>query len=157
MITGEVYTLTHPVTKCVFYVGSTVNGVKERLSNHMACVNTLNYGIYTFIREEKIIPIIDVIETGEYEKRKCLTERERHYIEIFTKSGVYLYNRFLNPTKKVQNSGATIKIPIAVHKELKKYVACQDGDRIEDVAGLAIVEYLKSKGHKFDNAKKIKA
>lgn len=43
----------------------------------------------------------------------------------------------------------TIKIPKAVHKELKVFVANIEGENMEDVAGFAIMEYLASKGHKF--------
>lgn len=43
----------------------------------------------------------------------------------------------------------TIKIPKAVHKELKVFVANTEGENMEDVAGYAIMDYLKSKGHKF--------
>jgi len=43
----------------------------------------------------------------------------------------------------------TLKIPIAVHKELKIYVASKEKENMEDVAGLAIMEYLKLQGHKF--------
>jgi len=42
----------------------------------------------------------------------------------------------------------TIKIPNDVHTELKVFVASKP-DNIEDVAGLAIMEYLKINGHKF--------
>jgi hypothetical protein len=43
----------------------------------------------------------------------------------------------------------TIKIPKPVHKELKLFVANKDNENMEDVAGFAIMDYLKSQGHKF--------
>lgn len=48
----------------------------------------------------------------------------------------------------------TIKIPKAVHKELKVFVANKEGENMEDVAGYAIMEYLKNNGHKFSKTKK---
>lgn len=43
----------------------------------------------------------------------------------------------------------TIKIPKAVHRELKVYVVNKDGYNMEEIAGYAIMEYLQSVGHKF--------
>jgi hypothetical protein len=46
----------------------------------------------------------------------------------------------------------TVKISPSVHKELKTYVA-QKEENISDVAGFAIMEYLKASGHKFTSPK----
>lgn len=48
----------------------------------------------------------------------------------------------------------TIKIPKAVHRELKVFVANPENGKMEEVSGFAIMEYLKSKGHKFIKPKK---
>ena len=42
----------------------------------------------------------------------------------------------------------TVKISPSVHKELKTFVA-QKEENVSYVAGLAIMQYLKSKGHTF--------
>lgn len=42
----------------------------------------------------------------------------------------------------------TIKIPTAVHKELKVFTA-QNEDNMIDFAGLAIMKELKARGHRF--------
>ena len=43
----------------------------------------------------------------------------------------------------------TIKIPATVHKELKVYIANNENETMVDVAGYAIMEYLRIVGHKF--------
>jgi hypothetical protein len=50
----------------------------------------------------------------------------------------------------------TLKIPQNVHQELKMFVAANPGDKITDVAGYAIMAYLKTKGHKFQKPTKVK-
>jgi len=50
----------------------------------------------------------------------------------------------------------TLKIPTNVHKELKMYVVSKGDEKMEDVAGLAIMEYLKVNGHKFSKPKTVK-
>lgn len=50
----------------------------------------------------------------------------------------------------------TLKITPEVHKELKMYVVAKEGENMEDVAGLAIMEYLKASGHKFTKPDKKK-
>lgn len=48
----------------------------------------------------------------------------------------------------------TIKIPIRVHKELKRFIANNEKETIESVAGYSIMLYLKEMGHKFLPAEK---
>lgn len=43
----------------------------------------------------------------------------------------------------------TIKIPDMVHHELKRYVADNPNQTMEDMAGIAIISFLKEMGHKF--------
>jgi len=43
----------------------------------------------------------------------------------------------------------TLKIPENVHKELKRYIADNPNQTMEDMAGVAILMFLKDKGHKF--------
>lgn len=49
----------------------------------------------------------------------------------------------------------TIKISESIHKELKRYVANSDKELMEDVAGFAIMDYLRSRNHKFLPIKKL--
>lgn len=48
----------------------------------------------------------------------------------------------------------TIKIPAKVHKELKIYIANNEKETMVDVAGYAIMEYLRIVGHKFSTKSK---
>ena len=43
----------------------------------------------------------------------------------------------------------TIKIPDMVHHELKRYVADNPNQTMEDMAGVAIISFLKEMGHKY--------
>lgn len=47
----------------------------------------------------------------------------------------------------------TLKIPETVHKELKVYIA-KTGENMTDFSGLAIMEKLKTSGHKFVSSNK---
>lgn len=43
----------------------------------------------------------------------------------------------------------TIKIPDTCHQELKRYIADNPNQTMEDMAGVAITMFLKEMGHKF--------
>lgn len=43
----------------------------------------------------------------------------------------------------------TLKIPNNVHQELKRYIADNPKLTMEDMAGVAIISWLKEMGHKF--------
>ncbi len=43
----------------------------------------------------------------------------------------------------------TIKIPNVAHQELKRFIADNPNQTMEDMAGVAIISYLKEMGHKF--------
>ncbi|MES2382823.1 MAG: hypothetical protein V4538_17380 [Bacteroidota bacterium] len=43
----------------------------------------------------------------------------------------------------------TIKIPNSAHQELKRFIADNPNQTMEDMAGVAIISYLKEMGHKF--------
>lgn len=43
----------------------------------------------------------------------------------------------------------TLKVSEAIHFELKRYVANNPKEKMEDVAGYSIMVFLKSRGHKF--------
>lgn len=43
----------------------------------------------------------------------------------------------------------TIKIPNKVHQELKRFIADNPKETMEDMAGFAILSFLKEMGHKF--------
>lgn len=51
----------------------------------------------------------------------------------------------------------TLKISPSIHQELKMFVAANPGEKVTDVAGYAIMTYLKNKGHKFQKPVKSKA
>lgn len=43
----------------------------------------------------------------------------------------------------------TIKIPDSAHQELKRWIADNPNQTMEDMAGVAIISWLKEMGHKF--------
>lgn len=51
----------------------------------------------------------------------------------------------------------TIKVAEGVHFELKRYAANNPKDKMEDIAGLSIMVYLKAHGHKFMSPFKLKS
>lgn len=50
----------------------------------------------------------------------------------------------------------SIRIASKVHKEVKIYVANNEGENITDFVGFAVMTYLKQKGHKFSTQKESK-
>ena len=50
----------------------------------------------------------------------------------------------------MENQTTTVKINRIAQSELKRFVADQRGKaRMEDIASVAVVEYLRQKGHRF--------
>jgi hypothetical protein len=57
----------------------------------------------------------------------------------------------------MENETTTVKIKRLAQSELKRFVADQRGKlRMEDITSVAVVEYLKLKGHKFYSTTLIK-
>lgn len=129
-----------------FYIGITMNPIEIRLSDHLSNTRT---GVET--NKKKSLVIIDnkfsikitCIELF-YGNWKDALKREVKVINKYLLEGHPLTNKISGERQSVK----TLKIPQSVHKELKVYLA-RTGENMTDFSGLAIMEKLKSSGHKF--------
>jgi group I intron endonuclease len=92
MKTGIIYTLSHPKTKEIVYIGKTITSLQTRLSGHIGDSKRHNRRICKWINKltrEGLSPIIEELDTSsEYE----LANLEIFYIELFKIWGFNLKN-----------------------------------------------------------------
>ena len=92
MKTGIIYTLSHPITKKVVYVGKTINTLETRLYGHIGDSKRHNRKICKWISKltsEGLIPLIEELDSSSEED---LARLEIFYIELFKTWGFDLKN-----------------------------------------------------------------
>lgn len=83
-----IYTLAHPTTKEVRYIGQT-NNIVRRLKKHLKTAESSTRHISNWIRSLPSPPILTVIETCEVSVRN---EREQYWIDYYKSQGYELCN-----------------------------------------------------------------
>lgn len=143
---GYIYSLSHPDTNEIFYIGSTCKSLEERLCGHMGA-KKVNYEVYNYIRQENITPIISLIKKVNVDSKSALLTLERKMVLKYISNGCNLMNKQFNP-EKMKNRGKikTIKISSSVHHELKYFVAV-NSKVITDFVDSAILKAIKDTGH----------
>lgn len=88
-----IYSISHPVTKKIFYVGQTLD-LSKRIIGHKydSCSNAL-YSFMKELKEQKINPVFNILEECEV---KYKFERELFWINKFSSEGYSLLNRQAN-------------------------------------------------------------
>ena len=92
MKTGIIYTLSHPITKKVVYVGKTINTLETRLYGHIGDSKRHSRKICKWISKltsEGLIPLIEELDSSSEED---LARLEIFYIELFKTWGFDLKN-----------------------------------------------------------------
>ena len=92
MKTGIIYTLSHPITKKVVYIGKTINTLETRLYGHVGDSKRHNRKICKWISKltsEGLIPLIEELDSSSEED---LARLEIFYIELFKAWGFDLKN-----------------------------------------------------------------
>lgn len=95
MKTGIIYTLSHPITKKVVYIGKTMSTLKIRLYGHIGDSKRHNRKICKWINKltsEGLVPVIEELESTFEEN---LSNLEIFYIELFKTWGFDLKNHTL--------------------------------------------------------------
>lgn len=93
------YTLSHPVSKSVFYVGVTRNDLVTRMRGHLTSKNTGNpQPVYRYMATEAEFgdPIIETIEVLELDSDEESRVVERYWIDQMRQWGFNLYNHLGN-------------------------------------------------------------
>ena len=89
---GFIYTLAHPITKKIVYVGKTINSLEHRLYGHISDSKRHNRKICKWINklsQEGLIPLIEELDSCSIEN---LAELEIFYIDLFKTWGFDLKN-----------------------------------------------------------------
>ncbi len=107
---GNIYTLRCPKSGDVFYVGATTRPLKSRLSGHMTESRTTNHSVLRYIRENEIIPIIELVEECHYEEDQEFKMNENYWIDQFRQWGFPLKNVINNKSAK-RNAKREFKRP----------------------------------------------
>jgi group I intron endonuclease len=92
MKTGIIYTLSHPITKKVVYIGKTIHTLQNRLYGHIGDSKRHNRKICKWIcklTSEQLIPLIEELDSSSEED---LARLEIFYIELFKSWGFDLKN-----------------------------------------------------------------
>jgi group I intron endonuclease len=87
-----IYTLSHPLTSEIVYIGKTTTSLSHRLSTHIVDSRRHNRKICTWIKKltkQGLIPLIEEIDTCSEE---CSSEMERFYIQMFKSWNFMLKN-----------------------------------------------------------------
>lgn len=89
----KIYTLAHPITLEVVYVGQTSTGLNERLIRHYGSCLTRTSNVYKWIKElrdNKLIPIIELVEEVSEDLKNI---SEKYWISQLKEWGFNLLNQ----------------------------------------------------------------
>lgn len=92
MKAGYIYTLAHPITNEIVYIGKTTYSLKYRLSGHIVDSKRHNRKICTWIsklRKQDLVPIIEELDKASENE---LPDLEKFYISLFKVWGFKLKN-----------------------------------------------------------------
>lgn len=92
MKTGIIYTLSHPTTKKVVYIGKTIHTLKDRLYGHIGDSKRHNRKICKWINKLTSEGLLPLIEELDCSSEKDLARLEIFYIELFKSWGFDLKN-----------------------------------------------------------------
>lgn len=101
---GIIYALICPRTNYIFYIGQTIRKAKDRLNEH---INQSLKSKSPTAKEEFILDLINsnlkpTIKTLEINiPLKQINEREKYWVDYYTKQNVALTNILLNPNKPI--------------------------------------------------------
>jgi group I intron endonuclease len=87
-----IYTLSHPLTGEIVYVGKTITSLSNRLSGHLFDSKRHNRKLCTWIRKlakQRLTPLIEELDTCSEEQS---SEMERFYIQMFKSWNFVLKN-----------------------------------------------------------------
>lgn len=90
---GCVYKLVCPKSDKDIYIGSTIHSLSERLSGHMSCSITGTAPVNIYIRENKIIPDIVLLEEVIFKDVHELRVVETKWIVLYKEKGLFLLNK----------------------------------------------------------------
>lgn len=89
---GIIYTLSHPITKRIVYVGKTITSLETRLSGHIGDSKRHNRKICKWISKLTSEGLTPVIEELDCSSEEDLARLEIFYIELFKAWGFDLKN-----------------------------------------------------------------
>jgi len=84
----------------VFYVGATIQPLKSRLNGHLTESKKYNHSVLKYIRENKINPIIELVEECDYSNKNEFIRNEKYWIDQFRQWGFPLRNVIGNKSAK---------------------------------------------------------
>jgi len=120
---GFVYKLVNPFDNSVVYVGSTCQKIKNRLSSHLNSIVNINTPIYSYLRLNKIVPEISIIETVSFYKKSTLLKKEKYWIRYYDNSKLQNNSPLKSIIRKVtllrQNKVSLMKISDTVKLDYK--------------------------------------
>jgi hypothetical protein len=85
---AKIYVLRRRDTNAIFYCGSTCTSLSLRLKEHKKASKKRNYPVYRYMRENEIVPTIELIENFPCNCKEELHKREGYHIKILRKSWV---------------------------------------------------------------------
>jgi group I intron endonuclease len=89
---GKIYTLAHPVTNEIVYIGKTTSSLTNRLYGHIGDSKRHNRKICTWIRKLFNVGLIPIIEELDSCNELDLATLEQFYISLFKNWGFKLKN-----------------------------------------------------------------
>lgn len=127
---GYIYSLDNPNTGDVFYVGSTVNSLPERLSCHVT-TSQASPKFKKYILDHKITPTITLISKVDVDSLSELRKLEKEEIVRRVESGERLINTRFNPDNPVKDTTKSVKISKAIHKKIKAHIIEREESLVE--------------------------
>lgn len=122
---GFVYKLVDPETLVAIYVGSTKGNCETRLRAHVYATKTSNAPIYKFLRENGMIPKMEILEEVNFVSIKELRDRERHWIRTLgdtLQNGIkYKYNEPTTGITLRPKDGSTLRCDLMELADTKKW------------------------------------
>ncbi len=112
---GYVYKLVCPVQNTPIYIGATRN-IKTRLNGHINSTKKSNLPLYVYLRENSIIPTIEVLEELPVSEIRA---SEKKWLHRLIGEGFVLYN--VKPINKIDSG--SVKIDPSVYEEIAKHCA----------------------------------
>jgi len=146
---GFVYTLSCPIENVIKYVGLTTQPLEDRLSMHLSKPSNKNSAWVKFLKENKLKPIIEILEEVEGGKNH-LALTERYWINQILAWGFNL-NNSLTYQKNTLCYNVDGKTTIRINKELYlklKGAAKKEHRSINSQVIYIMQQYLKQKNKK---------